>query len=127
MIAITGAVVVAGVVWLPEGPADDGVDDGVIGICSDVNALDPEVTIRVDDGPAPMPIVLEFELEPKDKLELCEVKGDEGEDLLCEALTPVFRGEFVLPVGMMLFWDGDPEMLPLPEPVPKRLEVTKDD
>ena len=33
----------------------------------------------------------------------------------------------MLPVGTTLFWDRDPEMVPLPDPVPKRLEVKKDD
>ena len=81
----------------------------------------------MDDGPAPMPTTLELALELEDKLELCEAEDDEGEDWLCEALLPVVWGDFVLPVGTMLFWDGDPEILPLSDPVLRPLKVTKDD
>ena len=81
MITASGVVVVGGVVWLPGGLEGDGVDDTVMGPCSEVKPLDLEVTIEVNGGPPfSLPIELDFALEPKEILKLCEAGDDERED-----------------------------------------------
>ena len=139
-IVSAGADVVGEVVRLPADPIEDVVDDAVgAGVVDtveeDVKLLDPELTLEVDDRPPPpIPITLEFVLEPEeipeldDMLEFCEAEDDDDKDWLCDALPPVVKGILVLlipPVGTMLFWDEPPESLP--DPVPNRLEVIKDD